>query len=51
MMAYGFTIDSLAGLVSDGLITTEPSTMRAGGRPAIVVWMQITDAGRKVVEG
>ena len=51
MMAYGFSIDFLAGLVSDGLITAEPSTMRAGGRPAIVVWMQITEAGRRVVEG
>jgi hypothetical protein len=31
MMAYGFSIDFLAALVSDGLVTAEPSTMRAGG--------------------
>jgi hypothetical protein len=48
MMAYGFSIDFLAGLVSDGLITAEPSTMRAGGQG--VVRMQITVAGRKAVE-
>jgi hypothetical protein len=51
MMAYGFTIDFLAGLVSDGLVTAEPSTVRTGGRPVIVVWMQITEAGRKLVAG
>jgi Tripartite tricarboxylate transporter family receptor len=50
MMTYGFTIDFLAGLVSDGLITAEPSTMRKGGRQVVVVWLQITAAGRKAVE-
>jgi hypothetical protein len=51
MIGYGFSIDFLAGLVSDGLIKAEQSTTRSGGRPVIVVWMQITEAGRKVVEG
>jgi hypothetical protein len=51
MMAYGFTIDFFAGLVSDGLVTAEPSTMRAGGRQIVVVWMQITEAGRKAITG
>jgi hypothetical protein len=51
IMAYGFTIDFLAGLVSDGLITAEPSTMHNGGRQVVVVWLQITAAGRKAVEG
>jgi hypothetical protein len=51
MMAYGFSIDFLAALVSDGLVTAEPSTMRAGGRQVVVVWLQMTEAGRKVLEG
>jgi hypothetical protein len=38
--AYGFTIDFLAGPVSDGVITAESSTMHAGGRPVILVWLQ-----------
>jgi hypothetical protein len=50
-MAYGFSIDFLAALVSDGLVTAEPSTMRAGGRQVVVVWLQMTEAGRKVLEG
>jgi hypothetical protein len=32
MMAYGFTIDFLAGPVGDGLINAEPSTMRGRAR-------------------
>jgi hypothetical protein len=51
MMAYGFSVDFLAGLVTDGLITAEPRAMRAAGRPMSMVWMRITDAGRKVVDG
>jgi hypothetical protein len=49
MMAYnyGFSINFLAGSVSDGVITAEPSTTRTGGRPVVVVWMRITEAGRK----
>jgi hypothetical protein len=49
MISYGFSIDFLAGLVSDGLVTAELSTVRAGGRGGIVVWMRITEAGRKAV--
>jgi hypothetical protein len=48
-MAYGFSIKFLADLVFDGLATAEPSTMRAGGREVIVVWMQITEKGRRAL--
>jgi hypothetical protein len=51
MMAYGFSVDFLAGLATDGLITAEPRAMRAAGRPMSMVWIRITDAGREVVSG
>jgi hypothetical protein len=41
MLAHGFDITSLAGLVFDGLVTAE-----LNNEP--VVWMQITDLGREV---
>jgi hypothetical protein len=49
LMAYGFSIKFLADIVLDGLATAQPSTTRAGGREAIVVWMQITEAGRRAI--
>jgi hypothetical protein len=49
LMAYGFSIKFLAGVVFDGLATAQPSTTRAGGREVIVVWMQITEAGRRAI--
>ena len=42
ILAHGFTIIFLAGLVFDGLVTAELNTTR-------VVWMQITDLGREVL--
>jgi hypothetical protein len=49
LMAYGFSIKFLADVVFDGLATAELSTTRAGNREVIVVWMQITDAGRRAI--
>jgi hypothetical protein len=42
MLAEGFKIAFLAGLVRDGLATAEMKT-------AHVVWVQITDLGREVL--
>jgi hypothetical protein len=50
LMAYGFSIEFIANVVFDGFATAEPSTTRAGGREAIVVWMQITEKGRRAIE-
>jgi hypothetical protein len=37
----------LTVLVRNGLATTEPRTVRASGRQIEVMWMMITDAGRR----
>jgi hypothetical protein len=42
MLAQGFTVTFLAGLVFDGLATAELDTKH-------VVWMQITDIGREAL--
>jgi hypothetical protein len=49
MMAHGFTVDMLAGLVRAGLATATPQRMRAGGRMIEVARVRITDAGRRAV--
>jgi len=50
MLAHGFTADMLAGLVLVGLATTQPGTIRAGGRTKEVGFMRITAAGRLALE-
>jgi hypothetical protein len=49
MMAHGFTNETLAELLRDGLAITEQRLMRAGRRPIEVTWLMITDAGRRSV--
>jgi len=49
MLAHGFSAKMLADLVRDGLATTEPGTVRASGRQIEVMWMMITDAGRRAL--
>jgi hypothetical protein len=49
VLARGFKIDQLAVLVGDGLATAQPGTMRAGGRQINVVWVQITETGRRAI--
>jgi hypothetical protein len=53
MLAYGFTLDVLSGLASDGLATMQPASVRprAGARQKIIVWVQITDKGREAIAG
>jgi hypothetical protein len=45
LLAYGYTISMLAGLVLDRFATATPETLHAG-RPIKVVRARITDAGR-----
>jgi hypothetical protein len=49
LLADGFTIKQLAGLVIDGFATLERRSANVGGRERSVLWMQITDAGRQVI--
>jgi len=49
LLAHGHKAKLLALLVRDGLATTQPGTMRAGRRQIEVVWVMITDAGRRAL--
>jgi hypothetical protein len=51
MPAHGFKAELLAFLVRNRLATMEPGTVRAGGRKIEVVWVIITDAGRRSLAG
>jgi hypothetical protein len=50
LLADGFTVDMLADLVRDGLVTTQRGTLRAGGRTIRIERYRITDDGRKAIE-
>jgi hypothetical protein len=47
LMAYGFSIRFLADVVFDGLAAAGAEHARAGGREVIVVWIKITEKGRR----
>jgi hypothetical protein len=61
MMTYGFSAAMLAGMASDDFVTVVVDTLRAGRRKVKIRWLQskrvrpltlqITDAGRKAIEG
>ena len=46
LLAEGFSVGQLAELVIDGFAKRRPIVTNVSGREEIVVWMQITDAGR-----
>ena len=49
LLADGFTIRLLAGLVIDGFATGSGARIAVDGREKPVVWMKITDAGRTAI--
>jgi hypothetical protein len=49
MLAHGFKIELLAGLVREGLASAAPQSVHAGGRSIEVVRLQITGAGRRAL--
>jgi hypothetical protein len=49
LLTDGFTIKQLSGLVIDGFATLERRRTNVGDRERPVLWMQITDAGRKAI--
>jgi hypothetical protein len=51
LLADGFSIDQLAGLVVQGYAVMQRRRVDISGRMRTVVWMQITDAGRKAIAG
>ena len=50
MMAYGCSAAMLAGLACDGFVAELVETVHVGDRTIKVMWLQITDAGRKAIE-
>jgi hypothetical protein len=46
LLAEGFSVGQLAALVMDGFAKRRPIVTNVGGQEKIVLWMQITDAGR-----
>jgi hypothetical protein len=51
MLAHRFTIDTLALLAVDGLLTIDAHQEQVGGRQKMVVRMQITPGGRREIAG
>jgi hypothetical protein len=49
LLAEGFSIDQLAGLVVQGCAVMQRRRVDISGRMRTVVWMQITEAGRKAI--
>jgi hypothetical protein len=51
LMAHGFELAMLGKLLVDGHALATPHETRAGSKPMVVVWLQITAAGRKAIRG
>jgi hypothetical protein len=49
LMAHGFDLEMLGQLVTDGLADAEARNTMAGRHRTKVIWMHITEAGRKVI--
>jgi hypothetical protein len=49
MLAHGFGLEMLGQLVLDRLAEAETRTTMAGTTRAKVIWMRITEAGRKAI--
>jgi hypothetical protein len=51
MIAHGFTVEQMVGLVNAGLATATAERMVAGGKTIEVARLRITEAGRHMIEG
>jgi hypothetical protein len=49
LLVDGFTIGQLTDLVFDGFAKKQPTVTALSEREKIVVWVQITEAGRKAI--
>ena len=49
LLADGFTIDQLAGLVIEEYAVMQRRRVDINGRERTVVWMQITEEGRQAI--
>jgi hypothetical protein len=51
LLAHGFNVDMLAGLVRDGLAIARREPVRVDGKMIKVARLRITNAGRSAIEG
>jgi hypothetical protein len=51
LLAHGFNVDTLAGLVRDGLATARREPVKVHSRMVKVARLRITNAGRSAIEG
>jgi hypothetical protein len=51
LLAHGFTVDLLTGLVRQGFATAGSETVRAGWRWIAVTRFRVTDAGKVALKG
>jgi hypothetical protein len=49
VLAGGFSIRQLSGLVIDGYATLQRKSVDVRGRQQMVLWMEITEEGRKAI--
>jgi hypothetical protein len=49
MLAHGFSAKMLADLISNGLATIEPGTVRSSGRQIDVMWMMREAGDRRMM--
>jgi hypothetical protein len=49
MLAHGFKVEFLVGLINDRLATAQTERMIAGGRPVEVIRFRITEAGSRAL--
>jgi hypothetical protein len=49
MLAYGFTKETLDGLLAKGLATAKPETVYSGGSRVNAIRITITSAGRRII--
>ena len=49
LMANGFSMDLLAGLIRAGLATVSPERVQRGGEEIVIARLRITEAGRQAL--
>ena len=50
LLAHGFKVKLIAGLVDAGLATKTAERRKGGASPTYLAWIKITDAGRGALE-
>jgi hypothetical protein len=51
LLARGFTVELIAGLVRAGFPTVVTETVMIGGRPTEIAYVRITETGCRALEG